>query len=387
MKNYNFYNPTRVILGKGTIAKLADLVPQDAKILMTYGGGSIKRNGVYDQVKAALADCNVQEFGGIEANPTYETCMKAIKICKDDGIDFLLSVGGGSALDATKFIAAGACLPEGVDPWGILTGDVKIKEALPLGDVITLPATGSENNGNSVISRKETEEKIAFSSQFLFPVFSILDPETTYSLPANQVRNGIVDAYMHVLEQYMTFPQEAPLQDQQAESILRVLVEYAPRIMQMDPPDYDARAVFMDAAAKALDTSLERGVTTDWATHSIGHELTAFYGVAHGESLAIVWPNVARYKVGAKHAKLLQYARRVWNVTTADEDAAIEEGLQKTEAFFHSMNMPTALSAYEIDASEAAQKVEVRWNERGWTAGENGHILPADAAAILRNSA
>lgn len=386
MDNFNFYNPTRIVFGKGTIPQLRDLVPHGKKILLTFGGGSIKRNGVYSQVMEALKGFDVREFSGIEANPQFSTLMKAVRIVKEQGIDFLLSVGGGSVLDGTKFIAAAAMLPDDVDAWGLLTGDIRVERAVPLASVLTLPATGSESNGGAVISRKETQEKLSFGSEFTFPVFSILDPKTTYSLPLDQVRNGIIDTYVHVMEQYCTVLNDAPLQDRQAEAILKSVVETAPAALQT-PPDYQARAAYMWNANQALNTLIGKGVVQDWATHGIGHELTAFYGVAHGESLALVEPSLLRHEKAAKHAKLLQYAERVWGLDTSDPDAAIEAAIQKTEEFFHSVGMPTQLSQYNIDAEEAANRIEARFAERGTKLGERGVIDAKATAEILRMAA
>ncbi len=386
MDNFNFYNPTRIVFGKGTIAQLKDLVPHGKKILMTYGGGSIKRNGVYDQVMDALKGFEVLEFGGIEPNPLYETLMKAVKLVKEEGIEFLLSVGGGSVLDGTKFIAAAVCLTDEVDPWDILTGDVEVKEAMPLASVLTLPATGSESNGNSVISRKENDEKLSFASEEVFPIFSILDPETTFSLPQKQVRNGIVDTYVHVMEQYCTYPNQAPLQDRQAEAILKSVIETAQAALQT-PPDYQARAAYMWNATQALNTLIGKGVPQDWATHGIGHELTAFYGVAHAESLALVQPSLLRHEKEAKREKLLQYAQRVWGLDTSDEDAAIEAAIQKTEEFYHSVGMPTQLRDYNIDAEEAVERIKERFIHRGFQRGERNQIDAEATAEILRMAA
>jgi NADP-dependent alcohol dehydrogenase len=289
MQNFFYKNPTELLFGRGMIAELASRVPSNVPALMTYGGGSIKKNGVYDQVKAALAGRNLVEFGGIGANPRYETCMEAVQVVRDRNIGFILAVGGGSVLDGSKFIAA-AARHTGDDPWEILrSGGAAIQSALPVGAVLTLPATGSESNGNSVISREATREKLAFFSEKSFPVFSVLDPETTFSLPAKQVRNGIVDAFVHVCEQYMTFPAAAPLQDRFSESVLQTLIEVGPKTLAQ-PSDYDARASFMWSATMALNTLLGCGVPQDWATHMIGHEITAFYGLDHAETLAIVMP-------------------------------------------------------------------------------------------------
>ncbi|NQU84519.1 MAG: iron-containing alcohol dehydrogenase, partial [Mariniphaga sp.] len=284
MYNFEYKNPVKIIFGKGTIPQVANELPKEAKILMTYGGGSIKKNGVYDQVKKALKSFDLLEFGGIEANPHYETCMKVVDLIKAEKVNFLLSVGGGSVLDATKFIAA-AVKYEGDDAWDILAKGAEVKEAMPLADVLTLPATGSEMNGNSVISRVSTQEKLAFGSPKVMPVFSILDPETIFSLPDRQVANGVVDAFVHVIEQYLTFPVNSPIQDRFAESILKTLVEEGPKILS-NRTDYDSAANFMWSATVALNGLIGSGVPQDWATHMIGHELTAYHGIDHARTLA-----------------------------------------------------------------------------------------------------
>lgn len=380
MDNFVYRNPTEILFGRGTIADIAGRVPAGGTVMLVYGGGSIRRNGVYDRVRKALEPRHVVEFGGIEANPQYATCLKAAAAARAEGVRFLLAAGGGSVLDAAKFIAAAAVF-EGPDPWEILRthGEV-VKAALPVGTVLTLPATGSEANGNSVISRAETQEKLHFSSAHVFPVFSVLDPETTFTLPAKQVRNGIVDAFAHVMEQYMTRPAAAPLQDRLAEGILQTLVEVAARTIA-EPADYDVRASFMWSATLALNTLVGCGVPQDWSTHMIGHELTAFHGLDHAETLAIVMPGVWRHKIEAKRAKLEQYGRRVWGVTTA------EEAIAKTEAFFLSIGMPVRLKDHGIDADESARRVEARFLERGAVFGEDGDIDAAAAAAIVRSRA
>lgn len=380
MDNFVYRNPTEILFGRGTIADIAGRVPAGGTVMLVYGGGSIRRNGVYDRVRKALEPRHVVEFGGVEANPQYATCLKAAAAARAEGVRFLLAAGGGSVLDAAKFIAAAAVF-EGPDPWEILRthGEV-VKAALPVGTVLTLPATGSEANGNSVISRAETQEKLHFSSAHVFPVFSVLDPETTFTLPAKQVRNGIVDAFAHVMEQYMTRPAAAPLQDRLAEGILQTLVEVAARTIA-EPADYDVRASFMWSATLALNTLVGCGVPQDWSTHMIGHELTAFHGLDHAETLAIVMPGVWRHKIEAKRAKLEQYGRRVWGVTTA------EEAIAKTEAFFLSIGMPVRLKDHGIDADESARRVEARFLERGAVFGEDGDIDAAAAAAIVRSRA
>jgi len=380
MENFIYRNPTEILFGRGTIAEISERVPADQPVLLVWGRGSIKKNGVYEQVKAALARHKLVEFGGVEPNPLHETCMKALAVAKDKGVKFLLAVGGGSVLDAAKYVAAAAVFP-GADPWEILrTNGSTVSGALPVGAVLTLPATGSESNGNAVISRKSTSEKLHFASNHVYPAFSVLDPEVTFSLPAKQVRNGLVDAFVHVCEQYMTFPVGALLQDRLAESVLQTLVEVAPRTLE-NPRDYASRADFMWSATIALNNLLSCGVPGDWATHMIGHELTAFYGIDHAESLAVLMPGVWTYKLAAKSAKLGQYGRRIWNVS--DARAAID----KTEAFFHSLAMPTRLKDFGIDAEDAAHRVSERFASRKSAFGEQGDITADAAARILRSRA
>ncbi len=383
MNNFVYYNPTRVVFGRDTIPQIKDLVPADRTVLVTYGGGSIKRNGVHGQVQSALAGRKVLEFGGIQPNPLYETLMEAVKLCRNENVGFLLAVGGGSVLDGTKFIAAAARF-EGAEAWDILSKGAAVKSALPLGSVLTLPATGSESNTFAVISRQSTQEKLAFGSEQVFPRFAILDPQTTMSLPEKQVRNGIVDAYAHVMEQYATYPVDSPLQDRQAEAILLTLVEQGPRTLRSD--DYDTRANIVWCATQALNGLIGAGVVQDWATHSIGHELTAFYGVDHAESLAIVMPSLWRHQKQQKAAKLLQYSRRVWNVTGGSDDAVIEAGIARTEDFWHLLGMKTRLADYGIDKADAAEKIGRRLESRGAKLGERGDIGPQQVRRILMNS-
>lgn len=381
MNNFEYYNPVRVVFGKGTIPQVRKLIPADKKIMLIYGGGSIKENGVYDQAVGALKGRDMVEFGGIEPNPLYETCMKAVEQIKAEKVEFLLSVGGGSVLDAAKFIAAAACY-DGDDPWGILTtGGSRIKDALPYGDVLTLPATGSEMNCFSVISRKSTQEKLAFGSPLVYPKFSILDPETTYSLPQKQLRNGLVDAFAHVMEQYATCSVNTPLQDQQAEAVVRTLLDVAQDVLTKQ--DYDSRASFMWAAASALNGVINCGVIQDWTTHTIGHELTAFFGVAHAESLAIVMPAVWKHQFENKKGKLAQLAGRIWDVTYGDEDAQATAAIENTIEYFHSVEMPTTLSDYNITEADI-QKVVDRFEKRGTVAGEHKNIKAPQVEEILK---
>ncbi len=383
MRNFEFYNPVRIYFGKGEIVQLSKLVPKGANILLTYGGGSIKKNGVYDQVIAALKGFKVIEFSGIEANPHYETLMKGVTICKEHKIDFLLAVGGGSVLDGTKFIAA-AALWEGSDPWEILSrrSEMHVEKALPIGTVLTLPATGSEMNGNSVVTRWETHDKLAFDSEYVMPIFSILDPEVVFSLPQIQVANGIVDAFIHVMEQYLTFPVNAPIQDRFAESILTTLIEEGPKVL-VDRANYDAAANFMWAATMALNGLIGVGVPQDWATHMIGHELTAFHGIDHGQTLCIVLPGIMKLKRENKTEKILQYGERVWQITEGTVDERIDATIQKTVEFFESVGIKTKLADYGV-GSEIVAKVVDRFVKRGIKAiGERGDLTTNDIANIL----
>lgn len=380
MEPFVYRNPTELLFGEGMIREIATRLPEDAAVLWVYGGGSIRRNGVYEQTSSALAGRRFVEFGGIEPNPEYETCMRAVDLARREGLTFVLATGGGSVVDAAKFIAAAAVF-EGDDPWQILrTHGECVRGALPIGTVLTLPATGSEANGNSVISRRATREKLHFTSNLVFPRFSVLDPATTRTLPARYIRNGIVDAFVHVTEQYVTRPAGAPLQDRLAEAILSTLVEVGPRTLA-HPEDADARASFMWSATLALNTLIGCGVPQDWATHMIGHELTALYGLDHAETLAVILTGVWRHRIEAKRAKLEQYGRRVWSVLSA------EDAIRKTEMFFDSIGMPVRFSAYGVPADEAAAEIRRRFREQGVAYGENGDIDGDAAAEIVRSRA
>ncbi|MEH2059657.1 MAG: iron-containing alcohol dehydrogenase [Nostoc sp.] len=384
MKNFVFYNPVKILFGKGQIANIAAEIPADAKILITYGGGSIKTNGVYEQVKSALAGRNVVEFGGIEPNPHLETLLKAVELVRNEGIDFLLAVGGGSVLDGTKFIAVAA--PFIGDPWDILAKNAPVNAALPFGTVLTLPATGSEMNTNSVVTKWETQEKLPFSSPLVFPRFSVLDPETTFSLPVRQISNGIVDAYTHVMEQYLTYPVNAPLQDRMAESILKTLIEEGPKTLA-NPEDYDARANVMWSATLALNGLIGAGVPQDWATHMIGHELTALHGLDHAQTLAIVLPNTLTIRRDRKWQKLLQYGERVWGIVDGSEEARVTEAIAKTRNFFESVGVPTHLSDYGVGLDTIPVIIE-RFENRGTVAlGEYKDVNSQIIEQILTLSA
>ncbi|MGB3255667.1 MULTISPECIES: alcohol dehydrogenase [Buttiauxella] len=366
MNNFNLHTPTRILFGKGAISELRAQIPADARVLITYGGGSVKKNGVLDQVYAELNGLDVLEFGGIEPNPTYETLMKAVEIVRQQKVTFLLAVGGGSVLDGTKFIAAAANYPADIDPWNILlTHGNDVTSAIPMGSVLTLPATGSESNKGAVVSRRETGDKQAFMSEHVQPVFAVLDPVYTYTLPPRQVANGVVDAFVHTVEQYITYPVNAKVQDRFAEGILLTLVEDGP-IALKEPENYDVRANVMWAATMALNGLIGAGVPQDWATHMLGHELTAMHGLDHAQTLAVVLPSLLNEKRNEKRGKLLQYAERVWNITEGSEEERIDAAIAATRNFFEQMGAPTRLSAYGLDGSTIPALL-VKLEEKGMT--------------------
>ena len=366
MNNFNLHTPTRILFGKGAISELRAQIPADARVLITYGGGSVKKNGVLDQVYAELNGLDVLEFGGIEPNPTYETLMKAVEIVRQQKVTFLLAVGGGSVLDGTKFIAAAANYPADIDPWNILlTHGNDVTSAIPMGSVLTLPATGSESNKGAVVSRRETGDKQAFMSEHVQPVFAVLDPVYTYTLPPRQVANGVVDAFVHTVEQYITYPVNAKVQDRFAEGILLTLVEDGP-IALKEPENYDVRANVMWAATMALNGLIGAGVPQDWATHMLGHELTAMHGLDHAQTLAVVLPSLLNEKRNEKRGKLLQYAERVWNITEGSEEECIDAAIAATRNFFDQMGAPTRLSAYGLDGSTIPALL-VKLEEKGMT--------------------
>lgn len=382
MNNFEYKNPTKIIFGKNSIEKVASEIPANAKVLMLYGGGSIKKNGIYDQVKTALNDVAMVEFGGIPANPEYAVLLRALKVIKEEEITYLLAVGGGSVIDGTKFLSA-AALYEGETPWDILKKNIRTEKGMPFGTVLTLPATGSEMNSGSVITRKETKEKLAMGGPGLFPVFSILDPSVITSIPERQLANGITDAFTHVLEQYMTYPVGGLLQDRFAESILQTLIEVAPKVLK-DPTDYEAGANFMWSCTMALNGLIQQGVPGDWAIHMMGHELTALYGIDHARTLAVIAPSHYKYNFEAKKEKLAQYAERVWNVTEGNIDDKASVAIAKTEAFFKDLGIDTKLSDYTSEYEGAAENIKQRFTDRGWNGlGEHKTLTPADAGKIV----
>ena len=374
MLNFELYNPVKLVFGKGEIEKLSTLIPKESKILVAYGGGSIFKNGIYDQVKTALEGFDVVEFGGIEANPYFETLMKAVEIIREQKIDFILAVGGGSVIDGVKFISAAAKF-EG-NPLDILQKRIIFKEGanvVPFGTVLTLPATGSEMNSGSVVSIKATQEKRDFGGSAMFPKFSICDPTVIASLPKRQLQNGVIDAYVHVLEQYITYPHEAYLQDRIAESILQTLLEVGPKVAE-NPTDYALASNFMWSCTMALNGLIQKGVPSDWATHMIGHELTALYNIDHARTLAIIGPNLFRVLFETKKEKLAQYGKRVFQLTGTDQEIA-QKAIEATVAFYHTMGMKTKISENASNIENTADFIVSRFEERGWKAlGERQNI-------------
>ncbi|MGF1887314.1 iron-containing alcohol dehydrogenase [Photobacterium profundum] len=379
MLNFTFHNPTQIFFGEDQIAAIAKEIPADAKILVTYGGGSIKSNGVYEQVSTALKDHNWIEFSGIEPNPQFDTLMKAVDVVKAEGITYLLAVGGGSVVDGTKFIAAAARF-EGDEPWDILAKQAQVKDAVPLSCVLTLPATGSESNIGAVVTRDTT--KLAFMSPFVRPVFAVLDPKVTLSLSERQVANGVVDAFVHTMEQYLTFPVNAKVQDRFSEGLLMNLIEEGPKVLA-NPDDLEVRSNIMWSATMALNGLIGSGVPQDWSTHMIGHELTGQYGIDHARTLAIILPAVMKVQREQKRGKLVQYAQRVWNIVDGTEDEVIDQAIENTEVFFKAMGMPVRLTDAELDA-ESIENILAQLELHGMTSlGEHGDMTPEVNRKVL----
>ena len=379
MYNFEFQNPVKLIFGKGSIARIAEEIPAQSKIMLTFGGGSVKRNGVYDQVIKALEGRNVVEFWGIEPNPSVETVREAVALGREKQVDFLLAVGGGSVIDGTKFIAA--AIPYEGEPWDIITRNDIVRKAVPLATVLTLPATGSEMNNGAVISRRTTHEKFPFHSDLVFPRFSVLDPCVTFSLPKKMIAAGLADTFVHVMEQYMTYPVDARVMDRWAEGLLQTVMEISPAAMG-DNPDYDTMANFMLCATMGLNGFIAMGVPQDWATHMIGHELTALHEITHGVTLAIVLPQLLRVMRQDKHDKLLQYATRVLGITEGDDEARIDEAIRRTEEFFHSLGIATRLSDYGV-GQDTVDEIVRRFTERGAVWGERHDVTPDKVRKIL----
>lgn len=372
MDNFIFQNPVKIIFGQGMIKNVSNEIPKGSKVLIVYGGGSIKKNGVYDQVKDALAEYDIFEFSGIEPNPRYETCMKAVELVHEKGINYLLAVGGGSVVDGTKFIAA-ASRYEGTDAWDIVDKAKTVDSAVPFGVVLTLSATGSEMNNGAVITRGESQSKLAFFSSHTYPQFSVLDPTTTYSLPTRQVGNGVVDAFVHVIEQYLTYPQNAPLQDGFSETILKILVNDGPKALE-DPTNYDVRANLMWASTWALNGWIAQGVAEDWATHLIGHEITALYGLDHAQTLAVVLPGIIEIACDDKEEKILQLGENVFGIyNNLSKTDRINLTIQAIVDFFEEMGVKTRLKDYNL-GEEVIDAVVGRFKTRKWKLGEKQQI-------------
>ena len=385
MQNFNFINPTKIIFGQGKIMGLAKEIPAGSKVLVLYGGGSIKKSGLLETVKEVLKDYQLGEFGGIEPNPTYETLMKAVELIRSENYDFLLAVGGGSVIDGTKFIAAAAPFTQG-DPWNIVTQGLAINTALPFATVLTLPATGSEMNNGAVITRKAFQSKLPFRSPLLFPQFSILDPVYTYTLPTRQIANGVVDAFIHVMEQYMTYPVAAKVQDRFAEGLLLTLVEEGPKALQ-EPENYDIRANIMWTATLALNGLIGSGVPQDWSTHMVGHEITALYGLDHAQTLGIVLPSMLEVMKKDKIGKLTQYSQRIWNIPgdlPAEEQSTL--AIEKTRNFFEAMGVKTRFSDYGL-GEEVIEKIVASLENHGMVKlGEKGEVTPSVVRQVLKLS-
>ena len=387
MNNFIFHNPTTILFGKDQLNGIEKLIPANAKVLITYGGGSAKRSGLIEKVKVVLGNRKVVEFAGIEPNPHYETLMKAVEVIHNEEIDFLLAVGGGSVIDGTKFISlasffkgdAADLLKYGFAP---ITSDI-VEHVLPIGVVLTLPATGSEMNNGAVISYEHG--KYPVMSDMVYPKFSVLDPVYTFTLPAVQVANGVVDAFVHTGEQYITFPVDARVQDRMAEGIMQTLIEIGATTVA-EPENYNARANHVWAATMALNGIIAVGVPQDWATHMIGHELTAAFGIDHGQTLAIVYPALLTEMKEQKNAKLVQYAERVWNITTGSEDEKIDLAIAKTREFFESLGIKTRLSEYGVKAGQIADIVD-QLKAHGMTAlSESGKITIEVSRKILERA-
>ncbi|MDI6048498.1 iron-containing alcohol dehydrogenase [Flavobacterium sp. XS2P24] len=386
MLNFELYNPTNLVFGKGQIEKLSTLVPKGAKILLAYGGGSIFKNGIHEQVINNLKGFDIVEFSGIEANPHFETLMKAVAVINEQKIDFILAVGGGSVIDGVKFISAAAHFdgnPIDILQKRIMTTD--LTKIIPFGTILTLPATGSEMNSGGVITIESTQEKLSFGGSALFPKFSICDPTVIESLPKRQLQNGVVDAYTHVLEQYLTYPHEGYLQDRIAESILLTLIQVGPDVVEK-PTDYPLASNFMWSCTMALNGLIQKGVPSDWATHMIGHELTALYGIDHARTLAVVGPNLYQVMFETKKGKLAQYGKRIFNLTGTEDEIA-NEAISKTVEFFHTMGMETKLSDYTKEFDKTADFIVNRFEERGWLGlGEKQNITLEKVKSIVEMS-
>ncbi|HHX8639769.1 iron-containing alcohol dehydrogenase [Vibrio antiquarius] len=376
--NFSYVNPTKIFFGQKQIAAIKEAIPSDQKVLVVYGGGSIKKNGVYDQVSEALEGHEWLEFSGVEPNPTKETLDKAVAMVKEHGVDFILAVGGGSVIDGSKYVAA-ASKYDG-DGWDIMIGKHQVTEATPLAAILTLPATGSESNMGAVITKKETQDKLPFMSPAVQPKFAVLDPNVMKTLPERQLINGIVDAWVHVCEQYLTLPTGAMVQDGYAETLLKTLKTLGEQFAERDDDMW--RANLMWSANQALNGLIGSGVPQDWATHMIGHELTALWGVDHARSLAIVQPSLLRNQMQFKRPKLEQMGRNVFGLEAGDDLA--ERTIEAIEAFYHQLDVATKLENYGESREQAIDAIIEQLNKHGMTVlGENQAITLERSREIL----
>lgn len=347
MNNFELNNPTKIVFGTDSMNRISDLIrPFGNKVLITYGGGSVKKNGIYEKVVSQLKDFEIREFGGIEPNPRVETIRKAREENKDFNPDFILAVGGGSVIDGTKLLASSMYYSG--DPWDFLVkNDSEPQKYVPFGVVLTLSATGSEMNNGSVITNWETHEKLLFGREQTYPVFSILDPQNTYSVPKDQTAYGIIDAFSHVLEQYIVNSKNTPLQDRFSEGILLTLIENSKNVLD-DPKDYIARANIMFSACMALNNLISSGTNQDWATHNIGDEISAFYDIPHAGGLAIITPRWMDVVKKDKATKIIQFGKRIWQLSGTDEQV-IEGAIKKTYDFFSSLGVKMSFKEWNID--------------------------------------
>ncbi|MFD1416465.1 iron-containing alcohol dehydrogenase [Oceanobacillus jeddahense] len=361
MENFIYHNPTKLIFGQGQIEKLSgEIQPYGSRILMVYGGGSIKRNGIYDRVLEELKKINAKvfELSGVEPNPRISTVREGVRICREQKIDFILAIGGGSTIDCTKAIAVGAVTD--ADMWDVVTKKEKPAGALPFGTILTLAATGSEMNSGSVITNWETNEKHGWGSPYTYPKFSILDPVHTFSVPRDQTIYGLVDMMSHVLEHYFHHEDNTPIQDRWCEGILLTLIDVGPRLLA-DPENYAYRSTAMLGGTLALNNMLNLGYRGDWATHNLEHAVSAVHDIPHGGGLAILFPNWMRHVLDESNVhRFKQLAVRVFDVDTrgkSDKVVALE-GIDRLREFWNELGAPSRLADYDIDASTLEEMAE-----------------------------
>lgn len=382
MLDFTFHNPTKVLFGKDAIGRIAGEIPRRARVMITYGAASARKYGVLDEVLAALSGFDITQFGGIEPNPEYETIIKGVALAREKKIDFLLAIGGGSVIDGTKFMAA--AIPFDKEPWLLMENKgADIRQALPLGALVTLPASGSEMNNRAIISRKAVRVKRAMMNDCFFPRFAALDPTKTYALPEKQIGNGVVDTFVHVLEQYLTYPVNGKVQDRLSEGLLLLLIEEGPKAL-VDPKNYDVRANLMWCATVGLNGLIGAGVPQDWAAHRAGYELTVLYGLDHAETLAVLVPAMLKVRAEIKKQKLLQYGERIWGISSGTEASRIDAAIDKTRAFFERMGLRTSLKGYGIQDVDADGVIKLL-TEHGLTRmGESNDVTPDTIREILK---